>query len=121
MDFFKFAYVFKCSGINILPRESNSTSVAPDKNNLAKALVSCLASDSPASISAKGAQNLEGKINKQLSSPLVSIAPSPSSFLNFEGIANLLLASKLCLYSPISIWDTRKIDLRTYTPKILAS
>src|SRR3989344_5452827 len=103
MDFFKFAYVFKCSGINILPKESNSTSVAPDKNNLANALVSCFAIDSPASISAKGAQNFEGKINKQLSSPLVSIAPSPSSFLNFEGIANRLFASKLCLYSPISI------------------
>src|SRR3989344_3748127 len=98
----KFAYFFKLSGINILPSESNSTSTAPERNKRAKERVSCLPMDNPPSISANGAQFLDGKMNKQPSRPLVKTAPSPSSFLNFDGIASRFLGSKLCLYSPIS-------------------
>src|SRR3989344_8647356 len=100
---FKFANSFKLSGINILPNESNSTSTAPDKNKRANDLVSCLPMDSPPSISANGAQFFKGKMNKQPSRPLVKTAPSPSSFLNFDGIASRFLGSRLCPYSPINI------------------
>src|SRR3989344_2138002 len=102
-SFFKSAYFFKLSGINILPSESNSTSTAPERNKRANDLVSCLPMDNPPSISANGAQFLEGKMNKQPSRPFVRTAPFPSSFLNFDGIASRFLGSKLCLYSPINI------------------
>src|SRR3989338_1206009 len=102
-DLLKKAYFFKTSGINIRPSESNSTSTAPDRNKRLKDLVSFLAMESHANISANGFQDCKGKTNKQLSSPLVSTAPSPSSFLNFEGIDNLFFGSRLCLYSPISM------------------
>src|SRR3989344_6125847 len=99
----KFAYFFKLSGINILPNESNSTSTAPERNKRLNDLVSCLPMDNPPNISANGAQFFKGKINKQPSRPLVKTAPSPSSFLNFDGIASRFLGSRLCLYSPINI------------------
>src|SRR3989344_1025239 len=69
-DLFKDAYSFKTSGIKIRPNESNSTSTAPDKNKRLNDLVSFLAIDNPASISANGFQDCEGKMNRQLSSPL---------------------------------------------------
>src|SRR3989338_240230 len=101
-SFLKLAYSFKLSGINILPNESNSTSTAPERNNLAKDLVSCLPIDKPPNISANGAQLFDEKINRQPSRPLVRTAPFPSSFLNFEGIASRFFGSKLCLNSPIN-------------------
>src|SRR3989338_6632542 len=103
ISFLKLAYSFKFSGINILPNESNSTSTAPERNNRANDLVSCLPIDNPPNISANGTQFFDGKINKQPSNPLVRTAPLPSSFLNFEGIASRFLGSRLCLYSPINI------------------
>src|SRR3989344_3330056 len=102
-SFPKFAYFFKLSGISILPSESNSTSTAPERNKRAKDLVSCLPMDKPPNISANGAQLFKGKMNKQPSRPLVRTALSPSSFLNFDGIASRFLGSRLCLYSPINI------------------
>src|SRR3989344_8794104 len=103
ISFLKLAYSFKLSGINILPNESNSTSTAPERNNLENDLVSCLPMDNPPSIFAHGAQFFEGKMNKQPSRPLVKTAPFPSSFLNLDGIASRFLGSRLCLYSPINI------------------
>src|SRR3989344_4200662 len=102
-DLLKKAYSFKTSGINIRPSESNSTSTAPDKNSRLNDRISFLAIDRPASISANGFHDCEGKTNKQLSSPRVSTASSPNSFLNFDGMDNLFLGSKLCLYSPMSM------------------
>src|SRR3989344_5581837 len=102
-DLFKDAYSFKTSGINILPSESNSTSTAPDKKWRPNALVSFFAKDNQDSISANGFHDCKGKTNKQLSSPRVRTAPSPNSFLNFDGIDSRFFGSKLCLYSPIHI------------------
>src|SRR3989338_9304092 len=67
----KLAYFFKLSGINILPKESNSTSTAPERNRRANDLVSCFPMDNPPIISANGAQFFKGKMNKQPSRPLV--------------------------------------------------
>src|SRR3989344_4421807 len=53
--------------------------------------------------SANCCQYVDGKTNKQLSSPLVITAPLPSSLRNLAGMESRFLGSIVCLYSPISI------------------
>src|SRR3989344_9287873 len=94
--------------MSIRPTLATAASAARPKRKRLKLLWSELKKESPGppeSVSRTLLHSLTLKMNRQFSKPGVIITFLPRSFLNLNGKEILFLVSRLCVYSPINIYN----------------